>query len=260
MNAAQHLVCLLQVACAKGKELKDLWVLLPSSLCRVPRFLVPPARIRTLRLSRSPCSQSVHHLCNCQRHTYIHSLQLRPALLALQQQSDTAMSQYVSSLTPLRSAIFASGISSSVFFIGNLTHSFFGAVPMIQSSNEISPALDNKQKADLWLFFYERAKLVFVSAAATSVVSFASTAYLHPDQTSRTIAIVATIASGLIVPWTVSQMLPVNNQLTAVSQGGDKTKEAYVGPLVEKWRKAHNVRLLFGGISYLAALTLATTV
>ncbi|CCG83726.1 protein of unknown function [Taphrina deformans PYCC 5710] len=168
------------------------------------------------------------------------------------------MSNYISSLTPLRAATFASGISTSVFFIGNLTHSFFGAVPIIQSSGEITPALDNKQKADLWLYFYERAKLVFVAAAATSTVSFATIAYLVRDETDRAIALVAAVASGAIVPWTVSQMLPVNDQLTAVSRG-DRTKEAYVGPLVEKWRKAHNVRLLFGGIGYLAALTLAIT-
>lgn len=167
----------------------------------------------------------------------------------------TVMSNYVSSLTPLRGALAAVGISTSVFFIGNLTHSYFGAVPIIQHA-DIS--LDPQQKAKTWAYFYDRAKAVFFGSAVLSTALFAAVAYLHHDSAGRTLAIVGGVSSAVIGPWTASQMMPINDVLASIARG-DQNKAPYADKLVERWRQAHNVRQTLGFVAYLCALALSQT-
>lgn len=161
---------------------------------------------------------------------------------------------YISQLAPLRAAITAAGISTSVFFIGNATNAYFGAVPVAQV---LASSLSNLQKAKIWLIFYDRAKTVMAGASIVSFFSFSTIAYLlhngaHSAAASRNLALVGAATSVAVLPWTLNQMMPINHSLEAIV-AGETAKEPYTDKLIDAWRRKHIVRMVLGGVSYLVA-------
>lgn len=166
---------------------------------------------------------------------------------------------YISQLAPLRVAIATAGISTSVFFAGNITNAYFGAVPSVRT---LATTLSNNQKAKIWLLFYKRAAPVMAASAITSTISFLTAAYLYDKRLNgenlRNIAILGALSSVGIVVWTFNQMMPVNRQLEAIVEG-ETAKEPYTDKLIGKWAHKHVVRMVLGSIGYLSAIYLQNT-
>lgn len=161
-----------------------------------------------------------------------------------------------SQLGPLETATTIAGISTSVFFIGNLTNSYFGIVPaVLDSTNSDS----KRSKAKAWLFFYDRAKTVMAGASTTSFVAFSTILYQLWDlplrQSERRLAGLGAVMSIAALPWTLILMAPINTQLQQIVQG-DTAKEPYAEKLIVKWKDMHVIRMIFGGVSYVSALCL----
>lgn len=161
---------------------------------------------------------------------------------------------YLQSLPPVRIASNVALLSSSWFFMGNLSHVLFGQVPMIQADHV---KLDNEQKAQAWQYFYDRAKAPFAGASVLSTLAFSYIAYKVPHL--RRLAILGALTSVSIGPYTLIQMMPVNNKLTSIANKDADCKhiQAYTDKLIEAWRKMHSVRMLLGAVSLLTALIVA---
>lgn len=128
---------------------------------------------------------------------------------------------------------------------------------MIQNSGI---EVDNQTKARMWLYMFERAKVSFSAAALSTAIAFGGISYLVRSNTVLLrVAIVGTLSSAFIGPWTINQMMPTNNVLTEISQGEAKGKamEQYTDKLIEKWRQKHNVRMVAGFVSLACALAIA---
>lgn len=130
----------------------------------------------------------------------------------------------------------------------------FGQVPMIQD-NYLQ--LSNDQKARAWQYFFDRAKGPFSAASIVSTLTFSYIAYKLPH--IRRFAILGAITSVFIGPYTLIQMMPVNNKLSSIANNDAECKhiQAYTDKLIEAWRKMHNVRMIMGAISLLSALIVA---
>ena len=165
------------------------------------------------------------------------------------------MSNYISNLTPIRTATIVAGFSTTLFTLGNVTSAYLGVVPALLQPDI---KLAEKQKADLWLFFYRRA-MIFPASTAIASLSFGTVAYVTSISAVRNVAIVGALCSFAIVPFTRSFMIPINNQLTAISQG-DSAKEPYTGKLVQKWADLHLVRMVVGAVAWGCAIYLREVV
>lgn len=181
--------------------------------------------------------------------------QLISSRVASRASSESIMSNYISSLTPIRALTFVAEFSTSFFTLGNATSAWHGVVPAVLKPEY---KLSEKQKADLWLFFFRRG-LIFPAATIVASLSFATVAYLTSVPKVQQVAIAGALCSGAIVPYTAQFLMPVNNQLTAISHG-DSAKEPYAGKLVQKWANLHVVRIVLGSIAWGCAIYLREVV
>lgn len=156
---------------------------------------------------------------------------------------------YIASLlTPTRVAVLSATISSSAFLFGNLGCTLFGPVAYLKSlpastGSETDASLSPTQRAQLWAFFYKGAMPVMLTLLGSSIVAFSSAAYFfsqaHGDsaEIGRNIAIIGTIASVFVPPFTVFKLGPTNKILLNVA--AEKEEAAvhakYVDRLIRKW-------------------------
>ena len=185
--------------------------------------------------------------------------------------------------TVLRIATVTATLSTAFLTLGNLGAMQFGIMPLIaapkgafgtqkkSSDGDVALAqakesLTDSQRADLFVFFYDRAKDAMVPNMLASGLAFATAAYLLPTKfgtpgirglltQERAVAIVGLVASLTALPYTLQVLMPINKQLIAISKG-DKTKEPYVPKLVNKWVSLHAIRVGFFATALAAAVVL----
>ena len=164
------------------------------------------------------------------------------------------MANYVASLTPERFATNVALAGSSFFFFGNLSHVLFGQVPMLQSGHI---DLDNQTKAKIWRYMFDGAKAKFSAASMISTAAFSITGYYARERyPSFYFAIAGAVSSLFIGPWTLIQMMPVNNALISISESKDDPKASYSDKLISKWAQLHNVRMAASSVSLICAYAL----
>ena len=185
--------------------------------------------------------------------------------------------------TVLRIATVTATLSTAFLTLGNLGAMQFGIMPLIaapkgafgtqkKSSDadvalaQAKESLTDSQRADLFVFFYDRAKDAMVPNMLASGLAFATAAYFLPKKfgtpgvrglltRERAVAIVGLVASLTALPYTLQVLMPINKQLIAISKG-DKTKEPYVPKLANRWVSLHAIRVGFFATALAAAVVL----
>lgn len=183
--------------------------------------------------------------------------------------------------TMLRVATVTATLSTAMLTLGNLGAMQFGIMPLIAAPKgafgktptkdgdvalaSAKESLTDAQRADLFVFFYDRAKDAMLPNMALSGASFLVAACYLPRAASaplnglmtreRVVALVGMTAALGALPYTLQMLMPINKALIGVSKG-DKAKEAYVPKLVNKWVGLHAVRVGFFATALAAAVTL----
>ncbi|BFZ57362.1 hypothetical protein PYCC9005_004414 [Savitreella phatthalungensis] len=124
---------------------------------------------------------------------------------------------------------------------------------------KISGSLTHAQRSQLFTFFYDRAKNRIVPSIVIGTLSFGTVAYLLPARDgflqARNAAILGAISFAAAIPVTLRLLMPTNKVLISVMKG-DTVKESYVPKLLERWNRAHLVRIVLFAISFGSALIL----
>ncbi|KAJ7756747.1 hypothetical protein DFH07DRAFT_772984 [Mycena maculata] len=101
-------------------------------------------------------------------------------------------------------------ISSSYFACSNISGTAFGVMPATGRGTTNLPVAN---RLTLWEFSYQVGKLHMASSGAFSCACLAVSAYFTPLPVQRNILVAGAISVFTSTAWTLSFMMPVNNNL-----------------------------------------------